>query len=170
MSFRMRHWVKRMRHSRGVAGRRTWSLETSAGSEARLVHRGGVVTPAVMHVDIAKLGEGAKEWHVKLLQHSYEIVAGTRYSVSFRARAAEPRPVGCAVGNNHDPWMALGEYHEHVVTREWTPFWGAFTGLADDPDARLFFDLARSEAWVEISDVVLRNETNERDLSTFRRR
>jgi len=127
-----------------------------------------VFSPGILRVTVEQVGAGAKEWHVKLVQRGYGVVAGCRYSVRFRARAGEPRPVGCAVGHDHEPWEAVGDYHEHVVTTEWTTFEGEFTSMTSDPSCRLFFDFARSTAWVELTDVVLRDQTHQRDLCPSR--
>jgi hypothetical protein len=72
--------------------------------------------------------------------------------------------VGCALGNNHEPWEGLGGYHDHLVTQDWMTYRGTFLAPTDDADARLFFDLAKSDAWVEIIDVVVHDETNAREL------
>jgi len=142
----------------------SWFLETQEGGAGTLERFSMPDAPDSVRVSITSLPGGAEGWYVKVVRAPYQIAAGTRYRVSFRARAEAPRPVGCAIGNNHEPWLAIGEYHEHVVTSDWTTFECPLTASADDSDARLFFDLGKSEAWVELTQIVVRDETNDRVL------
>ena len=142
-----------------------WLLETQQGAVATLEHMSDPEGRDVMRVMIAQLADPTETWHVKLVERPFVITAGVAYIVSFRARAEEARPVGCAVGNNHEPWESLGVYHEHMVTNDWVTFECPFTANADDSNARLFFDLGKSDTWVELTQVVVRDETNDRVLT-----
>ena len=135
----------------------TWSVETHAGSVATLT-QDVTAFGRVLHVAIAKLVPG-NGWHVKLQQLPYRIEAQHRYVTRFRARAATARPVACAMGHNHEPWGLLGTYHEFEVGTEWRQFECPFIGSGSDTNARLFFDLGKSDAAVDIADVVVRDET-----------
>jgi hypothetical protein len=117
-----------------------------------------------MRVTIATLVDSAQTWHVKLVERPFVIDEAASYRVSFQARAGEPRPVGCAIGNNHDPWESLGTYHQHMVSTAWNTYECPITASADDQNARLFFDLGSSASWVELRQVVVRDETNDRVL------
>jgi hypothetical protein len=136
----------------------SWLLETQGGAAATLEHVRDSAGGDVMRVTIARLADPSETWQVKLMQRRFEIEAGVPYHVSFRARAGASRPVGCAVGNNHEPWEVLGVYHEHQVTTDWLTFECSFTASASDADARLFFDLAKDDSWVELTEVVMRDE------------
>jgi lysophospholipase L1-like esterase len=140
----------------------TWHLETHGSSQATLEHA-QTEDGRVMRITIPKLA-GAEAWHVKLQQKPFTITGGTQYVVSFHARAAAPRQVGCAVGNNHEPWLALGTYHEYTVGTEWNRFECPFVATASDSNARLFFDLAKSDTPVELANVVVRDVSANRDV------
>ena len=137
-----------------------WALDVQGGAAATLEQLSNSETGDTMRVTISSLADSTQTWHVKLVERPFVISAGVSYRVSFLARAAEPRPIGCAIGNNHDPWESLGTYHQHSVTTEWSTFECPITASADDSNARLFFDLGLSDAWVELTQVVVTDVTN----------
>jgi hypothetical protein len=140
----------------------TWQLETHEGSEATLEHA-KTEDGQVMRITIPKL-VGTQAWHVKLQQKPFQITEGNRYVVSFYAKAGAARRVGCAMGNNHEPWKALGAYHEYEVGTEWNRFECPFVASSSDTNARLFFDLAKSDTAVELANVVVRDATANQDV------
>jgi hypothetical protein len=138
----------------------SWSLTTFAGSAARLEH---LSSPAgAVRVTIPKL-VGTDVFNVKLRHAPFRITKGTRYVLRFRARAEAPRPMYCAVCNNHDPWELLGVYGKVDLQQEWKDFECAFEATGTDSNAQAFFDLGTSDAAVELSDVVLHNESTGQD-------
>jgi lysophospholipase L1-like esterase len=97
---------------------------------------------------------------VKLQQSSFEIQRGNEYALHFRARADAPRRISSSVGQNHEPFRLLSPYFEVEIERDWRRFEFPFTAIASDPVARIAFDLAESDAPVELTDVVLRDLSN----------
>lgn len=139
--------------------RDNWMVETHGGSEATLEFV-EAVNGDLLRITIPKLVE-RQAWHVKLQQAPLSVTAGTSYTVSFEARSDAPRPVGCAIGQNHEPWEALGKYHEFEVGPEWGRFECPITASASDTKARLFFDLAKSDATLEMQNVVIMDQSGQ---------
>lgn len=139
--------------------RDTWSLVVLSNSEAHLEHLPS--EEGAMRVTIARrVGE---PWTVSLQQAGFQIEAGNSYILRFRARADASRSMSCAVGPNHAPWGFLGKDAEVDVQPEWKGFECPFVATDSDADARIFFNLAASDAAVELSDVVLHNRSTGRD-------
>jgi hypothetical protein len=83
-----------------------------------------------------------------------------RYVLSFWMKADAPRPVGCGVAQNVEPWTRLGEFTTLKATAWWQEFKCPFTATGTSTNARIFLDLGASKIAVELSGVELR------DLST----
>ena len=133
-----------------------WSIETHGGSEARFEFA-QAGEGELIRVQIPKL-VGSEAWHVKLQAAPLDVKAGNNYMVSFNARAAANRQVSCAVGQNHEPWELIGKYHEFSVGTEWTRFECPFQARSSDSNARLFFDLAKSDVPVELQAITIIDE------------
>jgi lysophospholipase L1-like esterase len=137
-----------------------WSIETHGGSQGQLEHLPS--ESGAIRVTIPKL-VGTDVFNVKLNHGPFQITKGTRYVLRFRAKADAPRTMNCAVGNSREPWALLGLYAHVDLLPEWKAFEYPFVASESDSSARIFFDLAMSETPVELSDVVLRNETTGKD-------
>lgn len=83
-----------------------------------------------------------ESWHIQLLYSPVEVRRGRGYMLKFWARADQPRRVGCTVSQDHDPWKVLGQYATLELVDEWRPYQLAFVATADEPLARVQFDLA----------------------------
>lgn len=128
-----------------------WKLNTADGAEAKVEPipntRGG------MKINIDKAAESGKPWTVQVVNGSLAIEDKRNYRVTFLAKAASPRKMVCAVGMNKDPWTTRGLYTEVNLTDQWQVFNLDFTGTADDPAARLVFEVGSNPAAVDIADV-----------------
>ncbi|MFO8013394.1 MAG: carbohydrate binding domain-containing protein [Phycisphaerae bacterium] len=98
----------------------------------------------------------ATTWHLQFKQVPLTVEAGRYYTLSFRARADEPRPVGYAVGQDHEPWGNLGLSDQANLTRQWQTVRAGFTATKTEDRARLAFSVGGSATAVELADVALR--------------
>ena len=138
-----------------------WNLKTRGGSLADLEHL--PTEPGRMRVNI-RASPKHVPWHVKLWAASYQITNGRRYVLSFQARSDAPRRIACAVGQNAERWGGLGLYANVDLTPNWNAFERPFLATSTESNARIFFDLGYSDAAVELSNVVLRDLENNREL------
>jgi len=107
-----------------------------------------------VRLEIAKAN--ATTWHLQFKQVPLAVKGGRYYTVTFRARAEEPRPIGYALSMDHEPWGTLGLSASANLTPEWRTVRTGFTAARDDDRARLSFSVGGSEAAVELADVALR--------------
>jgi hypothetical protein len=129
-----------------------WKLESHQGSEGRLER----LTPdgSKLKVSFPRL-VGDQPWQVKLVRGPFPLYIGRSYQVSFRARSDSIREITCAVGQNHEPWELLSPYREVQLRRDWQDYSCAFIARDTEADARVFFDLAKRRANVELADITL---------------
>jgi hypothetical protein len=127
-----------------------WQVSAQGGAKASL----DISTSGVMKVNIGQLGDG-KGWQVLLAGPGGAVKAKERYTVSFRARAAEPRTMVVKAQQAKDPWESLGLFKPVSLTEQWQSFRLDFESTLDEPKARLGFNLGESAAAVEIADLDL---------------
>ena len=132
----------------GATGAKGWRLEQHEGSAAKLAMGEG----GVLRVEIAR-ADGVS-WHLQVQQGPLALKAGAYYTVSFRARADQPRPLGYGCQQDHDPWKGLGLSSSAKLTNQWQMFRTGFTATDDEPAARLSFLAAEAPVAVELADVV----------------
>jgi hypothetical protein len=131
-----------------------WGMETHGGSEARLERPED--RPGDLRVVTIKAA-GPTAWNVKLWRGPLKVRAGREYQLSFRARAGRPRTAFVAVGQAVEPWADLGLYRTFDLKEDWQRFTFSFIARSSESQARLFFDLAASDAPVELADVALQD-------------
>jgi hypothetical protein len=129
-----------------------WVLEQHA--DCRM--RAAPVSSLTGAVRIEVLKNDATDWHLQLNQPGLAIKGGQFYTLSFRARADEVRPIVASVGQAHEPYQGLGAGQVVRLTREWQAFSAGFTATDDDANARVSFILGASTAAVELAEVALR--------------
>lgn len=110
-----------------------------------------------MRIAIERTG-GAEAWRIQLRGPRVDIRTKARYSVSFRARAANPRTVIVKISQSRPPWESAGLFREVPLTPDWEDHRFVFEGRIDEADATLGFNLAANDSTVEIADVVFRPE------------
>jgi len=133
-----------------TAAARHWPLETHEGSVAKLV-RSADGTGGRVQIDHAN----ATNWHIQFQQRDLKVQAGQYYTVTFVARADQPRPVSYGLSQTHDPWKNLGLQGSARLTAQWRPFRTGFVATADDAAARLSFLVGGTTTAVEFKDVQL---------------
>lgn len=125
-------------------------LETRNGASATLSID---AASGVHRIEIEEATKGPPS-NVQLLRGGYAVQEGERYTLAFRARAAEPRIVFAGVCEGFEPFD-LGIFERIGLTTEWRSFRLDFRAKRSDPEARIRFDLASSTAAVELAEVRL---------------
>ena len=131
-----------------------WELRVAEGCEAHVIY------PSEDH-EMVKVGitkaAAPNDWDIQLNLPGLQAVAGRRYAVVFRARAARPRMIGVGFAKTQAPWSSLGMYAKIRLTPEWKAFEQEFVALEDEDNARIHFDLGGRKIGVDLTSVTLRN-------------
>lgn len=99
---------------------------------------------------------GSESWHVQLVKPGISLEQGKMYRLTFKASSAAGKSASAYIGRNHDPWSAYSGYLSFTTSASEEEFSLTFTMKeADDPAARIVFDLGISAATVTISDIKL---------------
>lgn len=101
-------------------------------------------------------------WDIQLNQSDLAVKCGHTCRISFRARASEARGIGLGFSRAHAPWDSLGLYRRIDLTPEWQDHDFEFVVTSDDRNARVHFDAGGSQSQVELSDVTVYNQTENR--------
>ena len=133
----------------GAKAEKGWRLEQHQGAAARLAIQDG----KVLRVEVTKVDDTS--WHLQVQQTALALKGGAYYTVSFRARADQPRPLGYGAQQDHEPWKSLGLSGSAKLTNSWQTFRAGFTCTDDEPAARLSFSVGEVPVPVELADVVL---------------
>ena len=129
-----------------------WQLSVAPDSKAELVFPPD--DRATVRVAITQAPR-APGWHIQLSQSHLAISPLVGYTVDFRARADQPRPISAAFVQAHAPWAVLGFYRTEQLTAEWKTFHEFFMAGAADSNGRIQFDLGGNGIPVEVSDAAL---------------
>jgi hypothetical protein len=130
---------------------RAWQVEQHEPCAAKAVPLAG--QPGAVRLEIAKADDTG--WHLQLKCRPLEVVGGWYFTVTFRARADEPRDLGYGVSQDHDPWKSLGLGASVRLTKEWQTFRVGFVATENDENVRLSFSFSGSPAAVELADVTM---------------
>jgi len=128
-----------------------WTTEMHDGCRFKVVHPPG--DPKAVRMEIEK-ADGTS-WHMSFKQRPLSLKGGRYYTVRFRARADQPRPIGYSVGQDAEPWHNLGLSGSVSLTTEWQAFRAGFVAKEDNELARLTFAFSGSAVPVELADVSL---------------
>jgi lysophospholipase L1-like esterase len=130
-----------------------WHLEVMPGNAAAAEFP--AQDPSLVRVAISKASQDTV-WNIHLDQAHLGIESRAPYALEFRARAERPRSIRVGVAQGHPPWANLGLYERIELTQDWKSFRPNFFASRSDSNARIHFDLAGSDAPVELSTVILR--------------
>jgi hypothetical protein len=93
------------------------------------------------------------------LIHRAAVTAGTRYTLTFRARADRPRQVGFVLHEWADPWRTWATFESVSVDESWRTFEISCTASGTDPLAMLNIRLGQTVGTVWIDDIKLQTGT-----------
>lgn len=131
-----------------------WNISVKDDNEATLISPAQSDAQGVVRVEIKKANTQTG-WHIQLNLAPLKVQSRQRYSVSFRARAGNPRNVFLGVARNHNPWTDVGLYRALLLTPEWSSFQEEFMASADDDNVRILFDIGGSKISPEFADLKL---------------
>ena len=121
----------------------TWDPDDVAGSNAIIVDTESVDGERSLRVDPV----GVENWHFVVANISFPLKTGTDYTVSFWAKAEEPRPLGAQLkaADNSVSWG----YTDFDLTTEWAEY--TFTSESLSDEAKLEFFCAGVEVthWLD---------------------
>lgn len=106
----------------------------------------------------------AQAWHLQLVYGPLCIREMQGLLVSFRVRADRPRLLGVSLGLNQAPWTLLAPYRTVQVSQRWEDVVLFLVPEAGADPGRLVFDLAASDAAVDIDSVVVRRRDNSESI------
>ena len=129
-----------------------WVMEQHEGCRMRVGHPAG--QPKAARLEIEKADD--TNWHLQFKQCPFALKGGKYYTVTFRARADQPRPIGYGAGQDVSPWGTLGLSGSVNLTTAWRDFRVGFIATKDCGVARLSFSVGGSPVAVELADVALR--------------
>lgn len=126
-----------------------WRIEQHQGCSAIIA----IGTGAVLRTEIAKADNTS--WHIQVKQVPLELKNHQYYTLSFRARADQPRSMSYGVMQDESPWKNMGLSGSVKLSKDWQSFRAGFLANADEDAARLSFSLGGAQPSVEINDVSL---------------
>ena len=126
-----------------------WSLETRTGTAAALSTDGDALKISVTKVD-------GTNWHVQIHQTGLTLKDGAVYTVSFRAKADPPLPIGIDTAIDEADWHNTGLSQSATPGANWKSYWFSFTARdAIAGHCRLSFALGAQPGTIWLSDVKL---------------
>ena len=128
-----------------------WDLEQHAPAAAKATPLADM--PHAVRLEVSKVS--GTDWHLQFRFNPIRVESGRYYTLTFRARADQPRQLAYGVGMNHEPWQTLGLWGGAALTKEWKTFSAGFLATATDDVARLSFTIGNAAGALEIADVVL---------------
>jgi len=100
---------------------------------------------------------GTSSWHVQLHQKGFDFSAGNRYVISFDAKADSNRSISVDISKAVYP-HTNAFYSRVDLSTSWERKYVVFETQADFNDARLVFNLGKSNVGVVIDNVKIENE------------
>lgn len=128
----------------------SWRLRASQGAAAVLGR-----SPAgaeTIRVETKTPSPSKTFWHVSLVHPGLSIEEGTRYILSFRARADSVRTVQCLLMDATPPRGNLGLLREITLTPEWKTFGFRVRPSATSNNAEVVLNLGNDPSAVEFTD------------------
>lgn len=136
-----------------VAEPADWNLTVQPPCTANLVVAAD--RPDVTRVVIGKTEDVLMPWHIRVTRRGLKVQAGEKYTLSFRARADEPRGIVCSINQGQSPWRNLGLYKLFTLTPTWETFQAGFRPDASEENAQIEISLGNSDVDVELAEVRL---------------
>lgn len=133
-----------------AAGTDRWTLEAPAPAEATMTAADGVLRAVLTQ-------PGREAWHFQLHQTSLDLTDGMTYTVAFRARADERRPIRVNVRIDQADWHMCGLDVPVELSPDWRDYRYVFTASRTVPNhCRLSFTLGNVPGAVELAEISFR--------------
>jgi len=115
--------------------RASWNLEQQGGAKAEYNLTSGAGKEA-LHIHLVQ--PGRESWHVQFNQPGMKFERCKSYTVTFRAKADQPRKASINLGQAHEPWKVLAN-DQVQLTMKWEQFRLTVSLNEGDDEARLNF-------------------------------
>jgi hypothetical protein len=112
--------------------------------------------PDAIRVQVASAPADNKSY-VYLDKLHFNIHGQSRYRLSFRARADQPRKITIGANEATGAWRAIGPWYPISLTTKWQEFQQEFRAPFDAEDASILFEIVNDPTPIEISNVVLQD-------------
>jgi hypothetical protein len=122
-----------------------WNTEQHESARATFGVDGGAA-----RIEITATGTAG--WHVQLNQGALPVGADRPYTLTFKARASEPRTIEVDLGMAEDPWAYLGFSSDLPLTSEWRSFSFTVSPSRSFANARINFSnmgLRTGTVWID---------------------
>jgi hypothetical protein len=130
-----------------------WNLERHEGAEASV----NTSDPGDgQRLEIVTTTPGKEQWHVQVNQGGLKLVAGTSYTVTFKARAqGEGKSMSVSASQAHEPWKVFGS-KQIKLTPQWTRQRFSFEVKDAEDNGRIVFGgIGQQLGSVEVKEVSL---------------
>jgi len=129
---------------------KVWNLEQHEGAKAEATS----IADGGLRVNVT--APGKLGWHVQLSQGGIVFDKDRHYTISFRARAAEPRRITVVASQAHAPWEQIWSVNLKLTTG-WKDYHFTFQPASGDENARIVFsDLGAAAVEYAFASVSLR--------------
>jgi len=121
----------------------TWNPDDVTGSNAQIDDTESVDGDRSLRVDPV----GIENWHFVVANISFPLKTGTDYTVSFWAKAEEPRPLGAQfkAADNSVSWG----YTDFNLTTEWAEYTFTAESMSDEGKLELFCAGVEVTHWID---------------------
>lgn len=116
----------------------SWNLEQHEGAKAATAFE----VPGEMRLKVEQPGK--QSWHVQFSQSGLRVEKGKSYTVTFKAKASQPRKFTVNLSQAHEPWKVLAS-REVKVGKDSQFVQFTFAANESDDKARLSFSNLGSE-------------------------
>ncbi|HEV8290389.1 MAG TPA: carbohydrate binding domain-containing protein [Tepidisphaeraceae bacterium] len=129
---------------------KNWRFEQHEDGKGKISVDGDAIVFEVTNVD-------GTEWHVQAFQTPLDLKDGKEYTITFKAKADDPREVGVQAGIDEEDWHMIGLDEKAELGKDWKDYKYTFT--ANDVKAnknRVGFVLGSAKGKVWVKDLVLK--------------
>lgn len=131
-----------------------WSFKTVNGASATISQNSQVTINSNDSADILVNKASSTDWYIQLLQNGINLTSGRYYTISFWAKASNPRPLRIAIQKNSGNYDFYFQ-KSYTVSNSWSLYTGSFIESVTDSNALLDFNVAQQTGNVWIDDVSL---------------
>jgi glycosyltransferase involved in cell wall biosynthesis len=101
--------------------------------------------------------DSPNSYDIQLNEARLKLVADESYSLSFMAKADDPRSIFVGVSRNYPPWSNLGLYEEIQLASKWQYIERQFIATGESANAMIQFNLGSAATSVDIAAPRLRS-------------
>ncbi|MGC9034422.1 MAG: carbohydrate binding domain-containing protein [Verrucomicrobiia bacterium] len=143
-------------------GLNNWTIEQHSGAKAavKIVDdfpvQARTIFPGGKSIEIEIVNPGVEGWHIQLNQNQIQFKDGQSYTLSFYAKASQPRQIAVSATQAHDPWANMGLATSVRISTNWAQFTFTFVANKTDDRCRIGFSNFGSSGKVSFAAVSLK--------------